>query len=71
MHLALAKNLAPYRAAAHVGGITDKAGLAALNEMVTRQAAVVAVIDQFEILMFAMLVAIPLVLFLRKPQSAS
>jgi DHA2 family multidrug resistance protein len=38
--------------------------------MVTHQAAVVAVIGQFEILMFAMLVASPLVFFLRKPRPA-
>jgi DHA2 family multidrug resistance protein len=36
--------------------------------MITQQAAVVAVIDQFEILMFAMLIVSPLVLFLRKPR---
>jgi MFS transporter, DHA2 family, multidrug resistance protein len=71
MHLALAKNLAPYRAAAHVAGSIDKAGLAALNEMITQQAAVVAVIDQFKILMCAMLIVSPLVLFLRKPQPAN
>jgi DHA2 family multidrug resistance protein len=71
MHLALAKNLAPYRAAAHLAGSIDKAGLAALNEMITQQAAVVAVIDQFKILMFAMLIVSPLVLFLRKPQPAN
>jgi DHA2 family multidrug resistance protein len=67
MHLALAKNLVPYRAAAHVAGLIDKRGLAALNEMITQQAAIVAVIDQFKILMFAMLIVSPLVLFLRKP----
>jgi MFS transporter, DHA2 family, multidrug resistance protein len=71
MHLALAKNLAPYRAAAHLAGSIDKAALAALNEMVTQQAAIVAVIDQFKILMFAMLIVSPLVLFLRKPQPAN
>ena len=71
MHLALAKNLAPYRAAAHLAGSIDKAGLAALNEMITQQAAVVAVIDQFKILMFAMLIVSPLVLFLRKPRPAN
>jgi DHA2 family multidrug resistance protein len=37
--------------------------------MVTQQAAVVAVIDQFKILMFAMLIVSPLVLFLRKPRA--
>jgi MFS transporter, DHA2 family, multidrug resistance protein len=71
MHLALAKNLAPYRAAAHVAGSIDKQGLAMLNEMITQQAAVVAVIDQFKILMFAMLIVSPLVLFLRKPRPAN
>ena len=71
MHLALAKNLTPYRAVAHVAGAISKPGLAALNGMITRQAAVVAIIDQFEILMFAMLIVSPLVLFLRKPRPAS
>jgi DHA2 family multidrug resistance protein len=71
MHVALAKDLAPYRTAAHVAGSIAKPGLAALNGMITHQAAVVAVIGQFEILMFAMLIVIPLVLFLRKPRPAS
>ena len=71
MHLALAKNLTPYRAAAHVAGSIAKPGLAALNDMITQQAAVVAVIDQFKILMFAMLIVSPLVLFLRKPRPAN
>jgi DHA2 family multidrug resistance protein len=68
MHLALAKDLTPYRAAAHVAASIDKPALAMLNDMVTRQAAVVAVIDQFKILTCAMLVISPLVLFLRKPR---
>ena len=71
MHVALAKDLTPYRTAAHVARSIAKPGLAALNGMVTHQAAVVAVIGQFEILMFAMLVVSPLVLFLRKPRPAS
>lgn len=70
MHVALAKNLTPYRVAANSAGSLGKPGLAALNGLVTRQAATVAVIDQFEILMFAMLVVIPLVFFLRKPRPA-
>ena len=68
MHLALAKDLAPFRSAAHVAGSIARPGLAMLNDMVTQQAAVIAVIDQFKILMLAMLVVSPLVLFLRKPQ---
>jgi MFS transporter, DHA2 family, multidrug resistance protein len=68
MHLALAKDLTPFRAVA--GSITAPA-LAALNGMVTQQAAFVAVIDQFKILMFAMLIVSPLVLLLRKPRPAN
>jgi MFS transporter, DHA2 family, multidrug resistance protein len=71
MHLALAKNLVPFNAAAHVAGSIDKPALAMLNDMITQQAAVVAVIDQFKILMLAMLIVSPLVLFLRKPQPVS
>jgi MFS transporter, DHA2 family, multidrug resistance protein len=70
MHLALAKDLSPYRAAAHVAGSIATPGLAMLNGMITQQAAVIAVIDQFKILMFAMLIVSPLVLFLRKPRPA-
>lgn len=67
MHLALAKDLSPYRAAAHVTVPLARPELAALNEMITGQAAFVAVIGQFKILLFAVLVVSPLVLFLRNP----
>jgi DHA2 family multidrug resistance protein len=66
MHMALASNLTPYRAAAH-SAPTSLQALAGLNEMITGQAAFIAVIDQFKILMLAMLVVSPLVVFLRKP----
>ncbi|MGH8331100.1 MAG: DHA2 family efflux MFS transporter permease subunit [Pseudomonas fluorescens] len=66
MHMALASNLTPYRAAAH-SAPTSLQALAGLNEMITGQAAFIAVVDQFKILMFAMLVVSPLVVFLRKP----
>jgi DHA2 family multidrug resistance protein len=71
MHLALAKDLAPTRAVAGVAGSMTAPALAALNGMVTQQAAFVAVIDQFKILMLAMLIVSPLVLFLRKPRPAT
>lgn len=71
VHLALAKGLTPYRAAAHVAGPLSLPGLAALNDLVTGQAALVAVIDQFKILMVAMLIVCPLVLLLRKPRPVS
>lgn len=66
MHMALVSNLTPYRAAAHSAS-TSLQALAGLNEMITGQAAFIAVIDQFKILMVAMLVVSPLVVFLRKP----
>ena len=69
VHLALAKDLTPYRAAAHVAAGMPRQALARLNEMVTGQAAVIAVIDQFKILMIAMLCAVPLVLLLRKSRT--
>ena len=58
---------ATWQAVAMCAGSIDKPAPAALNEMITQQAAVVAVIDQFKILMFAMLIVSPLVFFLRKP----
>jgi DHA2 family multidrug resistance protein len=71
MHVALAKDLAPYRAAARVTGSIAEPGLARLNDMITGQAAFVGVIGQFEVMMIAMLIVSPLVLFLRKPRPAN
>ena len=71
MHVALAKDLTPYRAAAHVTGSIAGPGLASLNDMITVQASLVGVIDQFKVMMIAMLVVSPLLLFLRKPGSAN
>lgn len=45
VQLALAKDLTPYRAVAHVMGAVSRPALVALNEMTTGQAAFVAVID--------------------------
>jgi MFS transporter, DHA2 family, multidrug resistance protein len=70
MHLALAKGLTPYRAAAHLTGRLAKPGLAKLNDMITGQAAVVSIIGQFKILLLAILVVSPLVLFLRGSRPA-
>jgi len=68
MHVALAGHLTAYRAATHsVTASMSLPALAGLNEMITGQAALIAIIDQFKILMWAMLVVSPLVFFLRKP----
>jgi MFS transporter, DHA2 family, multidrug resistance protein len=71
MHETLAKDLVPYRAAAHVTGLIGKPALAKLNDMITGQAAFIGVIDQFKVMMIAMLVVSPLVFLLRKPRPAS
>ncbi|TWB15226.1 DHA2 family multidrug resistance protein [Nitrospirillum amazonense] len=68
MHLALARNLTPYRAAAHSVASASGPALALINEVVTGQAATVAIIGQFKILMLVMLAAAPLALFLRAPR---
>jgi MFS transporter, DHA2 family, multidrug resistance protein len=68
MHLALANDITPYRAAAHAAATASTQGLAEINEMITGQAAFVALIGQFKILMMAMLIVSPLVLLLRKPR---
>jgi DHA2 family multidrug resistance protein len=51
--------------------LVERPGLAALNDMITGQAAFVGIIDQFEVMMIAMLIVSPLVLFLRKPRPAN
>lgn len=68
MHVALASHVTPFRAAAHPATASmPLPALEGLNHLITHQAAFIAVIDQFKILMVAMLVVSPLVIFLRKP----
>jgi DHA2 family multidrug resistance protein len=50
--------------------LTDPSGLAALNAEATRQAAMVAYIDDFKLMMMIVIVGLPLLLLLRKPQPA-
>jgi MFS transporter, DHA2 family, multidrug resistance protein len=47
--------------------INTTAGLAALNAEITRQAAMIAYIDDFKLMMIVTLAAIPLLLLVRKP----
>jgi DHA2 family multidrug resistance protein len=68
MHMALASNLTPYHGAVQSASLQTLEGL---NEMITHQAAFIAVIGQFKILMLAMVVVCPLVVFLRKPVPAN
>ncbi|HVI53658.1 MAG TPA: DHA2 family efflux MFS transporter permease subunit [Luteibacter sp.] len=68
MHLALAKHLRAHGPSAQLVADHSAAHLAVVNEWVTGQAAVVAIIGQFKLLMIAMLVVSPLVFLLRKPR---
>jgi MFS transporter, DHA2 family, multidrug resistance protein len=67
MHLALAKHLTPHHAVGRVAEFFSGRGLAVLNDMLTGQAALIAVIDQFKLLMIVILAVSPLALLLRKP----
>ena len=50
--------------------LTDPSGIAALNAMATRQAAMVAYIDNFKLMMIMVIAGLPLVLLLRKTAPA-
>lgn len=70
MHQALGANITAYHGVGH-GAPLSLPSLEGLNHLITHQAAFIAVIDQFKILMVAMLVVSPLVLFLRKPAATN
>ena len=71
MHLALASHVTSHVVSAHAPGFLSGAGLGILNEMMTGQAAAIALFGQFKLLMIAMLIASPLALLLRKPRAAA
>lgn len=70
MHLALAADITPFTTSTVVAGSPTPSSLAALNVMITDQAAFIGLIGQFKVMMVVMLVASPLMLFLRKPRPA-
>ena len=49
--------------------LTTPSGVAALNAEATRQAAMIAYIDNFELMMIIIIVALPLLLLLRRSRS--
>ena len=60
---------APYLAAPF--SLTTPGGMAALNAEVTRQAAMVAYIDDFKLIMLIALATLPLLLLLREPRRSA
>jgi MFS transporter, DHA2 family, multidrug resistance protein len=76
-HAALAERVTPFNPLLQFPqierfwNIHTAAGLATLNQEVTRQAAMIAYIDDFKLMMIVTLAAIPLLLLVRKPPRQS
>jgi DHA2 family multidrug resistance protein len=74
VHSRLIENLRPDNPLARMPhmaspfSLTDPSGIAALNAEATRQAAMVAYIDDFKLMMMIVIIGLPLLLFLRKSQ---
>jgi DHA2 family multidrug resistance protein len=72
VHASLAPQVTPFSSALHMPGIqhfwnTQTAtGLAALNQEITRQASMIAYLDNFKLMMVICIIAVPLLLLLRK-----
>jgi DHA2 family multidrug resistance protein len=60
---------APFLAAPY--SLTEVHGLAALNHEITRQAQMIAYIDDFHLMMIVIFVALPFLLLLRRPRRAA
>ncbi len=71
-HASLASLLTPFDPVLHlpqvqqVWNTQSASGLAALNQEVTRQASMIAYIDDFKLMMIVTLLAVPLLLLLRR-----
>ena len=76
VHSRLVENLRPDNPLAHAPylaapfSLSSAPGVAALNAEVTRQAQMVAYIDDFKLMMIIVMLAAPLLLLLRKPRPA-
>ena len=72
-HATLAERATPFNPIFQTPGVaehwslTSQAGLMALNGEITRQAATIAYLDDFRLMMYVMLLAMPLLLLLRRP----
>ncbi|MCB9947116.1 MAG: DHA2 family efflux MFS transporter permease subunit [Rhodospirillaceae bacterium] len=73
-HAVLAEQVSPYRQALadlpRAWDLTTVQGIAALNAEVTRQALAIAYVDDFRLMMVVVLLAIPLIAFIRRPAAA-
>jgi DHA2 family multidrug resistance protein len=72
-HATLAEHANPFNQVLRAPGVVEhwslgsQAGLMALNQEITRQAATIAYLDDFRLMMYVMILAMPLLLLLRRP----
>jgi DHA2 family multidrug resistance protein len=76
MHSSLAARIIPSDAAVRAGlpsmfDPSTAAGISALNAEVTRQATMVAYVDDFRLMFLITIACIPMLLFMRKPRRAA
>jgi MFS transporter, DHA2 family, multidrug resistance protein len=77
VHASIVAHITPYRAMLHdphfphLWSMHSNAGLMALNGEITRQAAMVAYIDDFWLMMIVTLAAVPLLVLMRNPRRLS
>jgi DHA2 family multidrug resistance protein len=72
VHASLAQHITPSAMAQHgLGALKGAAAVASLNQAVTAQAAMVAYIDDFYLMLLLTLLALPLLLLVRKPGAAT
>ena len=72
VHASLAQHITPATMARHaLGAFKGTSAVAALNQSVTAQAAMVAYIDDFYLMLLLTLLALPLLLLVRKPRPAA
>jgi DHA2 family multidrug resistance protein len=76
-HASLAAQVTPFNpalqqpAAAHLWDMHTLGGLSALNAEVTRQAAMIAYLDDYKLMMIITLAAVPLLLLIKKPSRSA
>ncbi|HTW74956.1 MAG TPA: DHA2 family efflux MFS transporter permease subunit [Steroidobacteraceae bacterium] len=72
MHASLAAHITPFVFATHALGLyAGRAAEAALNSMITAQAAMIAYLDDFHLMMLMTLLSIPLLLFVRDARASA
>jgi len=75
-HAALSEHITPFRAALHgpdvpmIWSQLSETGLVALNAEVTRQALTIAYVNDFRFILYMTVLAMPLIVLLRKPPAA-